>query len=191
MREITLASASPRRKDLLKQIGLEFNVITSNVDEDIQDYTSPEDLVEKLSYIKAEDVAKCTKKGIIIGADTVVVHNDKILGKPTNEEDAKIMLKALSGDSHRVITGITVLDVENEKCITTHVKTIVNFKKLSLAALEGYVASNEPFDKAGSYGIQGLGAVLVEKIEGCYFNVVGLPISRLAEVLKEFGITVL
>jgi septum formation protein len=191
MREITLASASPRRKDLLKQIGLEFNVITSNVDEDIQDYTSPEDLVEKLSYIKAEDVAKCTRKGIIIGADTIVVHNGKILGKPVNEEDAKIMLKALSGDSHRVITGITVLDVENEKCITTHEKTIVNFKKLSLAELEGYVASNEPFDKAGSYGIQGLGAVLVEKIEGCYFNVVGLPINRLAEVLKEFGIKVL
>lgn len=191
MKKIILASASPRRRELLEQLGLEFSIQVSNVDEDIKEYNSPEELVEKLSYIKAQDVAKCDRSCIIIGADTIVVHNGQILGKPADENDAEKMLQALKNQTHWVITGFTVLDTETGKYLTTHEKTIVNFKDYSTEEIHAYIATGEPMDKAGSYGIQGLGGVLVHSIEGCYFNVVGLPISKLADILKEFNIRVL
>jgi len=186
-----LASASPRRKELLEQIGLQFEVAPSNHDEEITSASEPHETARKLSLGKARSAARKHRNALIIAADTFVVFGDRILGKPHTNAEAREMLCALNGKPHLVITGFTVLDTETGKVVSRSVETRVNMRKLTLEEIESYVRTKEPLDKAGGYAIQGLGAVLVERIEGDYFNVVGLPLSALAESLREFGIKVL
>lgn len=188
--KIILASKSPRRKELLKQIGLEFEVCVSDKEENILTEV-PRKLVEQLSKQKAEDVYEMKKEMmndayLIIGADTVVALGQNIMGKPKDEEDAKRMLRSLSGKTHSVWTGVTV--IYNNDMITKNsfqVETKVTMYPITEEEIEWYIRSKEPFDKAGAYGIQGLGARFIEKIEGDYNNVVGLPISTLYQKIKD------
>ena len=191
MKKLILASASPRRQDLMNQIGLPFRVMVSNVSEDITQELLPEDLVEKLAILKARDVAKDIKEGIVIGADTIVVNKGNVLGKPSSPKQAVEMLEQLSSTTHQVITGVAVIEKESGKEVVFHETTQVSFKELTTGQIDRYVATGEPLDKAGAYAIQGLGAIMVEGIQGCYFNVVGLPLARLAKELKKLGVEVL
>ena len=190
MKKLILASASPRRRELLQKIGLKFEVDASNCAEEIDPAALPEELVRRISIDKAKAVAPRHQNAVIIAADTIGVIGKKVLGKPHTAAEARKMLAQISGKAHLVITGLTVLDTATGKTITKTVTTKVYIKKLTRAEIDAYVATGEPLDKAGAYGIQGLGAVIVEKIEGDYFNVVGLPLFTLTEVLKEFGISV-
>ena len=191
MKTIILASASPRRKELLEKIGLKFEAEPSDYEEYLPSEGEPHELAKKLSLEKAERVARRHKKAIVIAADTFLVFRGKLLGKPRNEAEAKEMLKALNGMSHSVITGFTIVDTDNKKILTKSVDTKIYLRKLTAKEIDAYVKSKEPLDKAGAYAIQGLGSVIVEKIEGDYFNVIGLPLSALAESLKEFGVRIL
>ena len=185
--DIILASQSPRRKELMGQIGLKFKVISPNVDEHMEGNPSPAQLVEELSLRKAQAVrAGADEDDLIIAADTVVVLDGAVLGKPEDEREAFAMLSALSGNSHRVYTGVTVL--QGDRAVTGHEETRVTFRELEPEEISHYIATGEPMDKAGAYGIQGLGAMLVSGIEGDYFNVVGLPIFRLSRILAGFGL---
>ena len=191
MKTIILASASPRRKVLLENTGLTFKVEPSNYEENMRLVLEPHELARKISLEKAEAVASKHKNAIVIAADTFVVFNGQILGKPHTEKEAREMLEAISGNSHSVITGFSIVDVAKNKRLSRAVETKVHIRKLTLAEIEAYVKSKEPLEKAGAYAIQGLGAAIVDKIEGDYFNVVGLPLSALVEALKEFGINIL
>lgn len=195
MKGIILASASPRRAELLRQIGLSFDIIPSDSDETIDIELKPEEVVQQLAYMKAESIAKDLKVKnrtgrLIIGADTIVV-KDRILGKPLDENDAFHMLKSLKGHWHEVLTGVSLIDSESLETVNFYEKTRVKMRSYTEGEIYSYIRTGEPMDKAGSYGIQGCGAVLVERIEGCYFNVVGLPLSRLSTYLGRFGIDVL
>lgn len=179
---IILASQSPRRQELLKLITSDFEIKVSNVDETLPNKITPKEAVMYLSKIKAEPFAD--GNDIVIGADTVVALDGKILGKPKNEENAKEMLRFLSGRTHSVFTGVTL--ASGKKTKTFAVETKVKFFELTNEEIDAYIKTKEPFDKAGAYGIQGYGSLLVEKINGDYFNVVGLPVSTLARELKAF-----
>ncbi len=188
--DIILASGSPRRYDLLKQIGLDFKVITSETDENYDSTLSPADIVMELSLRKAEAVFLNNlpeKDTVVIGSDTIVVHKDKILGKPEDKTDALNMLKELSGDVHHVYTGVTMYYYVNNKIFIESFADCANvyFRKLSDRETKMYVESGEPMDKAGAYGIQSKGAVLVEKIEGDFYTIVGLPVVRVYESLMR------
>lgn len=188
---IILASASPRRSDLLTQMGLKFEVIPSEQEEKVVDDLPPHRLAEELALKKVESVAKRVQGcALIIGADTIVVKGDKVLGKPKDEDEAFRMLMELQGQVHEVITGLAVMEVPARKCVTAYEKTVVEMASLTCQEVEGYIRTREPMDKAGAYGIQGLGGMLIKRIEGCYYNVVGLPIHRLWMILKEFGVEV-
>ncbi len=184
-----LASASPRRRELLTQVGLVFEVMVSDADENIEESLSPDELVKRLSLIKATAVKEeLSAKGAdgdsaVIGADTVVFHKGEILGKPKDEEDAFRMLKSLCGDTHSVYTGVTVL--LGDETITFANETKVVFDTISDEEIKRYIASKEPMDKAGAYGIQGLGGAFVTSIEGEYANVVGFPIGEFCHILRE------
>lgn len=192
MKKIILASASPRRQEILKQIGLSFEVKVNPVDEIIPAGMLPQQAVCELAYRKAKGVADELELGdIVIGADTIVVHGNRILGKPMDRADAVDTLRSLSGGDHLVMTGFCVIEAATGRVVQANETTRVFFRRLTDAEINAYVDSGEPMDKAGSYGIQGLGAILVEKIEGCYFNVVGLPVTRLSQVIKDFGIVIL
>ena len=182
-----LASASPRRQELLTKIVDNFDVIVSNFDEDSVKFNGGvEDYVKTLAEGKGKDVASQAKKdSIIIAADTVVVIDGKILGKPKNADDAYNMLKLLSNKIHRVYSGIAVINTTNNIMKSEAVFTEVKFSELTHEEIINYINSKEPLDKAGAYGIQGLGALFVEKINGCYYNVVGLPLNRLNKIIKE------
>ncbi len=185
---IILASNSPRRRELLRQIGISFISKPSNVDETVLSGESPEAYAVRVALAKAEASAKRAGEGIVIAADTIVVLDGTILGKPSDAKDAERMLKMLSGRMHRVITGLVVMDASTGKKLSRTSVTKVWFRDLSLKDIESYTATGEPLDKAGAYGIQEKGALLVEKIEGCYFNVVGLPLSLLQDMLAEFDV---
>ena len=172
-------------------IGMDFIVDAGEYEEDMNVRLSPPDLAKFLSRKKAEDVAGRYKNAIIIAADTFIVFKRNVMGKPRDEEEAKTMLGKLSGKTHSVITGFTVIDTETGKRLSRAVETRVSFKRLSAKEIDAYVRSKEPLDKAGAYAIQGLGSVIVRKVEGDYFNVIGLPLSALVECLKRFGIPVL
>lgn len=192
MSQIILASASPRRRELLANMRVDFSVMVSDADESsVAQDVPPGIYVQELALLKAASVAKLNKKNseaLVISADTVVVKDEKILGKPKNAEDARRMLRALSGNVHQVYTGFCVIRLSDAYTVCKHVKTDVVFKDLSDEKIERYINSGEPMDKAGAYGIQGLGAMLVDHINGDYFNVVGLPVSTLADILEEdFG----
>lgn len=188
---IILASASPRRRELLALTGLKFRVDVSDYEEDLGLNLKPHSLARRLSREKARAVAHKYRNAVIIAADTFIVIGKKLLGKPHTEKEALRMLAALNGRSHAVITGYTVLDTATGKTVSGSVRTKVRFRKMTAAELRSYVKTGEPLDKAGAYAIQGLGSLLVKKIEGDYFNVIGLPLADLAETLKEFGISVL
>lgn len=189
--DIILASQSPRRKELLGQMGLKgFKIISPDVDETVEENLSPAQLVEELSLRKARAVADhADDDAFVIAADTVVSLDGGILGKPADEREAFAMLSALSGNRHRVYTGVTV--IRGNRAVTGHEETIVTFRELEPEEIMDYIATGEPMDKAGAYGIQGLGAMLVSGIEGDYFNVMGLPVFRLSRILAAFGVDLL
>lgn len=180
--KIILASNSPRRKELLEQVGIEFEVMSSDVDE-ITDKTAPADVVMDLSRIKAEAVARNNKGVVVLAADTVVAYNGQILGKPKGEADAFKMLKLLSGKAHQVFTGVTIVDEAGESNSFFESTDVLMYEN-SDELIKKYIATGEPMDKAGAYGIQGKGAVLVKEIKGDYNNVVGLPLSRVCKELN-------
>lgn len=185
--DIILASASPRRAQLLEQIGIKFTVQASNVEEKLSKKMEPSLWVQEIALQKAKDVAKNYKEGLVIGADTIVVKDGKILGKPQDELEAIKMLKFLSGSHHQVMTGIAVVNAQNMEDYIVNIEiTKVKFSNLKESEILSYVKTKEPMDKAGAYGIQGIGALLVEKIEGCYYNVVGLPLNHLVKILKKY-----
>lgn len=191
-KKIILASGSPRRKELLTSLGLDFEVIKSDFEEDIENKLFSNELIINLAEEKVKDVAKKTKKpSIIIGADTVVIIDNEILGKPLNEQDAFNMLKKLSNRTHKVVTAIAIFDTEKNKMLSEAVTSKVTFKELSDDEIKKYIKTGEPMDKAGSYGIQAYGGLFVNDISGCYFNIVGLSIHKLGEMLKTFGINIL
>ncbi len=183
-KEIILASASPRRRELMMLITDEFEIITADVDETIAEGTSPEDAVMQLSFKKAQAVSEKHKGRTVIGADTVVVCDGSILGKPENREHACRMLKMLSGREHSVLTGVTITD--GEKTDTFFVSSDVTFFDLTDEEILQYASGGEPDDKAGAYAIQGKGSLFVEKINGDYFNIVGFPVSEVNRHLKMF-----
>lgn len=193
MKKIILASQSPRRRMLLENIGLKFTILVDDAEEKKNADWTPQETVLRLSAQKAENVARRIKEpAIVIGADTVVAIEGEILGKPEDEAVAEKMLTQLSDRTHAVFTGVTVLDTAAEKRQCFYEETKVRFRPLSREEIRRYIASGEPMDKAGAYGIQNLGALFVEGIEGDYFNVVGLPVCRLASVLAaQFGVSVL
>ena len=191
MNNIYLASSSPRRKELLDQVGIGFTVISPQCDE-ASDLKLPDELVEELSRRKSQAGLEMIKKlpdvsadSIVIGADTVVAYDGIILGKPKDNNNAFNMLKMLSGNTHEVYTGVTISYMDGRPSKTFSERTEVTFYKLTDKEIEDYLNTAEPMDKAGSYGIQGYGAVLVEKISGDYFNIVGLPIARLVRLLRN------
>jgi septum formation protein len=185
---IILASKSPRRRELLEQAGLVFEVLASDIDESMVPLSSPQDYVKNLSRKKADHIAAIRPDHWIIGADTIVVVDDLILGKPENREDSIQMLNRLSNKYHSVFTGFTICCHTKREILTHSIETKVWFKGLSNDEIQWYAATNEPYDKAGGYGIQGIGAFLVRKISGSYSNVVGLPICEVMESLASLGI---
>ncbi len=189
--DIILASTSPRRKELLGQIGLkDYRILSPDVEEVLDEMLPPAQLVEGLSRQKALAVrGRVDEDDVIIAADTVVSLEGEVLGKPADEMDAFKMLSALSGNRHQVYTGLTV--IRGEQVVTEHEMTTVTFRDLDPEEIEHYIATGEPMDKAGAYGIQGIGALLVSGIDGDYFNVMGLPVYRLGRILAQFGVDVL
>lgn len=191
MRKIVLASSSPRRKELLDQINLTYIIDPSKYEEDNSMDVQPEELVKIFSQMKAREVAQRHENAVIIGADTIVVLGDKVLGKPKHTQDAKHMLQSLSNNYHDVLTGITLIDTTEEKEISSVVKTRIAFRELSSEEINYYVETHNPIDKAGAYGIQEFSALFAERIEGDYFNIVGLPLYKLSLNLKQLGINLL
>jgi septum formation protein len=188
-KKIILASQSPRRKWLLEQVGLEFDIIPSSFEENIEGEKFTPKLIESLAYNKALEVSERTEQeALIIGADTVVILNNQILGKPKDEKEAAQMLQKLSNNTHKVITAVAVIDKYEDKTIINHTISKVTFKKLSEREIQDYIKTGEPMDKAGAYGIQAYGSIFVTKVEGCYNNIVGLPLNLLSEMLKSVGV---
>lgn len=187
MQTLILASSSPRRKELLENLQLPFEVVSSDVDESFHENSTPDEVVTELAMRKAKAVYQERQESFVIGADTVVVCDGQILGKPNDEQDAFHMLKLLSGKTHSVFTGVAIAAPQYEKKF--YLKTNVVFWELSDEEIHAYISTGEPFDKAGSYGIQGIGSMLVKEISGDYFSVVGLPVSRTVRELKKAGFT--
>lgn len=185
--DFILASASERRKELLGRIIKNFTIIESSFDEDTVEFSNnPKSYVEELARKKGEAILdNVNEDTIIISADTVVSFNNKVLEKPKDEEDAFKMLKTLSGNVHEVYSGVSIYNTKTKERITDSLKTKVKFSNLTDKEIWDYIKSGEPLDKAGAYGIQGLGGVFVEEIKGCYYNVVGLPLNKVAKILKE------
>ncbi|MGM9535136.1 MAG: Maf family protein [Intestinibacter sp.] len=183
--EIILASASPRRKEILQNTKLKFEVQKSEIEEAVFEEESPESMVVRLAYEKAFDVAQKNRDKLVIGADTIVVLEDEVLGKPKDEEEAFDMIQKLSNKTHRVITGISLIHLKKGIVVNDYQVSYVTFKDLSEDSIKDYINTKESLDKAGGYGIQGYGALLVEGIQGDYFNIVGLPISKLSDLLKD------
>ena len=183
--KLVLASASPRRRQLLEQIGLTFRVMPSGVDEDDIVHHDPLANVQAIARRKAHDVTSKVEGGIVIGADTQILADGEVFGKPEDAADAVRMLSKLNGRTHRVITGVALVDAETGSEETWVETTLVTFRELSEDDIHAYVETGEPMGKAGAYGIQGRAAAFVERIEGCYFNVVGLPLAKLVQKLKK------
>jgi septum formation protein len=191
MKKIILASASPRRKEILQKTGIPFIVDESAYEEDNDSGLAPAELAVSHSLGKAMDIAPKYTDAIIISADTIVVLGKKIFGKPKNKIEAAAMLSSLSGKAHTVITGFTILDTATCKRFSRAVESRVYFRKLSSEEIAAYIRSKEPMDKAGAYGVQGLGAAIVRRIEGDFFNVMGLPLCELVIALKKFCVKIL
>ena len=179
---VILASQSPRRRELMEKFHIPFTVRIASIDETMDPEKDPYDEVARVSRLKAEATPH-DLEDVVIAADTIVVCDGKVLGKPVDEQDAFRMLFALSGRDHQVMTGVTVLF--RDKCVTVTEVTDLHFRKLSEREIWDYIRTKEPMDKAGSYGIQGGGALFAEKMVGDYFNVVGLPVCKLGQILRE------
>jgi septum formation protein len=193
--KLVLASASPRRQELIAILGLPVKIIPSRVQEDTPDHWSPSQIVEGLSKRKADAVKDKLSEStdfssIVVGSDTIVVLNGKVMGKPRDASEAEQMLQELAGEVHEVYTGITCIRISDAKTVTSHRVTKVRMRNLSSTQISRYVSTGESMDMAGAYGIQGIGSLLIESIDGCYFNVVGLPLSLLAVILEQFDITI-
>ena len=192
--EIILASASPRRADLLRQIGLAFSIQPSTLDEDGPSVLAPGETPERraacLALAKAREVVARLRRGLVVGADTMVVCGEDILGKPRDDDEARAFLLKLAGRTHRVVTGVAVVDAETKQAEVAVQVTTVRMRPFGPGEVAAYIATGEPRDKAGAYAIQGHGSLLVEAIEGDYFTVVGLPLTVLAGLLGRFGLDV-
>lgn len=188
--KIVLASKSPRRREILQTLRIPFDVMECDVDETISNPSmEPEDIVKSLAFRKAKYAApKIDSEAYVIGADTIVVLGSKIMGKPKDKENAAQMLRYLSGRWHNVYSGICVMNTCSGEYYTDFENTAVKIRNLSDRDIYRYVESGEPMDKAGSYAIQGIGGLIVEKIDGCYFNVVGLPVFKLSKLMEKFNI---
>lgn len=182
---LLLASGSPRRKELLQNMKLSFDVIVSNIEETIDETISPEELVQSLSYQKASSIAQNHPEAYVIGADTIVLLENQVLGKPTDKENALQMLLQLSGRQHHVLTGVTI--IKDKQMVSFYERTLIEFWSLTHDEIWNYIKTGEPMDKAGAYGIQGLGAYFVKRINGDYYSVVGLPVARLMRELQKLG----
>lgn len=189
MKKFILASASPRRKEILEAAGLDFDILVSEADEESVPRDVPPKLyVQELALLKAAAAAKTvlkSKQSLIISADTIVTLDGEILGKPSDTDNAKEMLRMLSARTHEVYTGYCIMRISDGKTVCNSVCTQVKFKELTDDTIDSYIATGEPMDKAGAYGIQGRGSVLADSISGDYFNVVGLPVSALSDTLKN------
>ncbi len=187
--KIYLASKSPRRQEILQNLKIPFSLIESPYQERFEDVVelTPEQQAAKLAGFKAYHASSALNEGLIIGADTIVVQGDTILGKPKNREDAEAMLHSLSGKRHRVITGLAVVDVAGLRTLSHAEVTRVFFRELSRSDVDFYLNTDEPYDKAGAYGIQGHAGLFVEKLEGCYFNVVGFPVVAFRNLMLQLG----
>ncbi|WP_079910025.1 nucleoside triphosphate pyrophosphatase [Paenibacillus sp. 32352] len=193
---LILASSSPRRQELIKSLQLPYEIRVSDVNEDTEPGLKPEEIVEQLSSRKAAAVCEMYKQerrtdGIVIGSDTIVVIDGEVLGKPKDKQDAFSMLNRLQGRWHQVYSGVACIDLASDRQEVSHHVTSVYMKPLTATQIERYIDTGEPMDKAGSYAIQGLGATMIERIEGDYFNVVGLPVSLLSDLLARMGIAVI
>ncbi len=189
-RKIILASTSLRRKELLSKTGLIFEVVTGNYEEDMTLPLQPKELALLLSKGKAQSLASNYHDAIIIGADTFVSYQNQVIGKPYTKEKAKETLQMLRGNCHSIITGFTIIDTKDNRVFSEAVETKVYFKNYTDEEIDDYIATGEPLDKAGAYAIQGLGVKLVEKVEGDYDNVMGLPIENIIKALNDFGVTI-
>ena len=190
-RKIVLASRSPRRKNLLKQIGLEFEIRESKYDEDMTAMDDPRKLVKFLALKKGEEVARHYKDAIIISGDTFVIFNNKFIGKPKNKEEAKKVLKNFSNKTHSIVSGFALIDAKTKKVINDYGEAKVKFRDLSEAEIDNYIATGEPFDMAGSYGLMNRAAVLIKGVEGDFYSVIGLPLNKVYLALKELGVDAL
>lgn len=189
--KLVLAYSSPRREELLKRLGLNFTIVPSKINENNFNDIAPDLLVQKLASRKAEEVAGLVENTVIIAADTVVVNENEIIGKPDDKNDAGKMLEKLQGRQHTVFSGLAVLSTKTAKSLVDVDHTEVYLRQMSKQEIDDYINTGEPLDKAGSYGIQGLGGIFVEKIEGSYFTVMGLPIHKLAVMLKKFDVNII
>ncbi len=182
---LILASASPRRAELLRQVGISYQVIKPELEEKPEMGKKPWDIALTLAEDKARVVAQKLERGVVLAADTLVVYQGELMGKPVDKDDARRMLRLLGGSRHEVITGLVLIDAASGLMEKDYSKTTVWMKNLSEVEINDYVEGGEPLDKAGAYGIQGIAALFVERIEGCYFNVVGLPLSLLYDMMQE------
>jgi septum formation protein len=187
---LILASASPRRAEILQNLGFSFEICPSHTDESFGDGLKPAEIVELLAERKATDVLSRVQEGIIIGSDTIVVLEGKVFGKPSNKDDALWMLTELRGKTHSVFSGLAVLDALTGEKKIGHIETKVQMRNFSDLEMNCYIQTGEPMDKAGGYAIQGIGSIFIEKIIGDYFSVVGMPVSLLVKFLAYFGISV-
>lgn len=185
-KKLILASSSPRRQELLQQVGVPFLVRKANIDESIITASDPTERVKQLALLKGRNVQLRQNDEVILSADTVVTYRQRIFEKPKNRTDAYEMISTLGGKIHEVFTGVAIRSIEGEAVFVEQTK--VEFWPLSESEIEWYISTNEPYDKAGAYGAQGLGAILIKQIIGDYYNVVGLPVSRVVRELKRFGI---
>jgi septum formation protein len=194
-RMLILASSSPRRQELIQTFQLPVRIEVSHVDESYEPHTAPAEIVEILALRKAQAVMNCLKQelldGIVIGSDTIVVYENQVLNKPVDDNDAERMLSMLQGRTHQVFSGIACVDLQSGHQRVQHQMTEVTMRELTVDQIRRYIASGESSDKAGAYAIQGIGATLVDSIHGCYFNVVGLPLSLLSKMLRELDVDVL
>ena len=186
-RKIILASRSPRRKKILEQVGLEFEIVDSNFDEDSVSLADPIELAKFLALKKAEAVAVNYDDAIIIGADSVVIFKGAALGKPRDAADAKRILSELSGKENKVITGLAIIDSKNKTVVNSHGEAVVKFRNLSAEEINEYVATGEPLDMAGACGLMERGAVLAERVRGDFYSIVGLPLAKLYVELRKMG----
>ena len=184
---IILASKSPRRRELMRLLGHPFICVTSNIEEDYVEGETPAQHVIRLSELKAIDVGGENVRGIIIGSDTIVVIDNEILGKPCSADEAVEMIMRLQGRTHDVFTGFAIYNPENKRIFSDYQTSEVTMCEISLDIEKKYVDTEESLDKAGAYGIQGYGAVLIKSVKGCFFNVMGLPLSKLMEALYTFS----
>ncbi len=190
MKNIILGSTSPRRKALLELINLPFDVMASDYKEDMTLNMPPSELAQFLAKGKADSVVEKSGDGIVIGADTIISINGEVMGKPKDEIEAKAMLQKLSGNTHEVITGVAMIEKPGGKTVTVSSISKVTFKAIPEHEIDAYVASGAPMHRAGAYGIQDLGSLFIENIDGDYYGIMGLPIFTIAEMLKEFDVDI-